>query len=239
RAMIMRQEGLSHRHHVTLENLHDMLAAGTAVSLKVILKVDVMGSLAPLENAINELSTGEAKIEVLHSAVGAINETDITLADASDAIVIGFGVTADPNARKLAEERGVDLRTYEIIYEVVDEMRKALEGKLKPIEQESIQGHLQVRQTFKISKVGTVAGCFVGDGIVTRNSSVRLIREGKPIWHGKLDSLKRVKEDVREVREGFECGVKLDGYDDVKVGDIIESYTVTQVARTLDGAEKK
>ncbi|MBI3832695.1 MAG: translation initiation factor IF-2 [Planctomycetes bacterium] len=239
RAMLMRQEGLSHRHHVTLENLHDMLAAGAAVSLKIILKVDVMGSLAPLENAIVELSTAEAKIEILHSGVGAINETDVTLADASDAIVIGFGVTADPTARRLAEERGVDLRTYEIIYEVVDEMRKALEGRLKPIEQESVQGHLQVRQTFKISKVGTVAGCFVIDGLVTRNSAVRLVREGKPVWTGKLDSLKRVKDDVREVREGFECGAKLDGYDDIKVGDIIESFTVTQVARTLDGAEKK
>ena len=239
RAMLLRQEGLRHRHHVTLETLHDMIAQGEVAALKVILKVDVMGSLAPLENAIVELSTGEAKVEVLHAAVGAINETDVTLADASDAIVIGFGVSADPGARRLAEDRGVDLRTYQIIYEVIDEMRLALEGLLKPFEQETIQGHLQVRQTFKISKVGTIAGCFVLDGIIQRNSLVRLVRQGVPIWSGKLDSLKRVKDDAREVREGFECGVKLYGYDDVKQDDMVEVYTITLVARTLEGTEKK
>ena len=238
RAMVLRQEGLSLRRHVTLENLHDMLAQGEVAALKVILKVDVMGSLAPLESAIVELSTGEARIEVLHSAVGAINETDVALADASDAIVIGFGITADPGARRMAEGRGVEIRTYEIIYEVVDEMRKALEGLLKPIEQETIQGHLTVRQTFKISKIGTIAGCFVNDGTVARNNSVRLVRDGKPIWTGKLASLKRVKDDVREVRSGFECGLKLDGYDDIKEGDGIEVFTVEQVARTLEGTRK-
>ena len=165
--------------------------------------------------------------------MGAINETDVLLADASDAIVIGFGVTADPNARRLAEERGVDIRIYNIIYDVVDEVRKALEGLLKPIEREVVQGHATVRQTFRISKVGTVAGCFVTDGIIQRNSTVRLLRDGKPVWTGKIASLKRLKDDVKEVRSGFECGIKLEGHDDVKQGDTIEAFTTEQVKRTL------
>ncbi|MCZ7646785.1 MAG: translation initiation factor IF-2 [Planctomycetota bacterium] len=239
RAMALRQEGLSARQHVTLENLHDMLAQGQVASLRLIVKVDVMGSLNPVINAAIELSTSEVKVEVIHSAVGSINETDIHLADASDAILIGFNVTADPGARRLADERGVEIRTYKVIYELLEECRKALEGLLKPIEKEVVQGHLEVRQTFKISRVGTVAGCYVTDGTIQRNSSVRLVRDGKPVWTGRLGSLKRVKDDAREVREGFECGLKLDGYDDVKSGDTIEVFAVEKIARTLEGAEKK
>jgi translation initiation factor IF-2 len=234
RAMRMRQEGLVKRTHVTLETLSDMLAQGAVASLKLVLKVDVQGSLAPLRDEITRLSTGDARVDILHEGVGAINETDVLLADASDAIVIGFSVSADPGARRLAEERGVDIRTYTIIYEVVDEMRKALEGILKPIEKEVIQGHVSVRQTFKISKMGTIAGCFVTDGLISRTSSVRLIRDGKPVWTGKLANLKRVKDDVKEVRSGFECGIKLDGYDDIKQGDLMEAFTTEQVKRTLE-----
>jgi translation initiation factor IF-2 len=237
RAMRMRQEGLIKRTHVTLETLSDMLAQGAVASLKLVLKVDVQGSLTPLRNAISELSVGDARIDILHDGVGAINETDVLLADASDAIVIGFSVTADPGARRLAEERGVDIRIYNIIYQVVDEMRQALEGMLKPIDQEVIQGHVTVRQTFKISKIGTIAGCFVTDGLLQRNSGIRLVRDGKPVWTGKLASLKRVKDDVKEVRSGFECGIKLDGFDDIKQGDTLEAFTTEQVKRTLD--EKK
>jgi translation initiation factor IF-2 len=163
-----------------------------------------------------------------------VNETDVLLADASDAIVIGFGVSADPNARRLAEERSVDLRNYTIIYDVVDEVRKALEGLLKPIEKEVIQGHVTVRQIFRISKVGTIAGCFVTDGVITRHSGVRLIRDGKQVWTGKISSLKRVKDDAKEVRSGFECGIKLDGFDDIKPADALESFTTEQVKRTLE-----
>jgi translation initiation factor IF-2 len=239
RAMRMRQEGLVKRTHVTLETLSDMLALGAVASLRLVLKVDVQGSLTPLRNAVCELATGEAKIDILHDGVGSINETDVLLADASDAIVIGFNITADPNARRLAEERGVEIRSYSIIYEVVDEVRRALEGMLKPIEREVIQGHAAVRQTFKISKVGTIAGCFVTDGVVMRSSNIRLLRDSKPVWTGKLDSLKRVKDDAKEVRAGFECGVKLDGFDDVKPADVIEAYTTEQVKRTLGGEEKK
>jgi translation initiation factor IF-2 len=234
RAMRMRQEGLIKRTHVTLETLSDMLAQGAVASLKLVLKVDVQGSLTPLRNAVGELSTNDARIDILHDGVGAINETDVLLADASDAIVLGFGVTADPGARRLAEERGVDIRTYNIIYQIVDEVRLALEGLLKPIEREVVQGHATVRQTFKISKIGTIAGCFVQDGILQRNSSVRLLRDSKPVWSGKLASLKRVKDDAKEVRSGFECGIKLDGYDDIKQGDVIEAYTTEQVKRTLE-----
>ena len=234
RAMRMRQEGLVKRTHVTLETLSDMLKLGAVASLKLVLKVDVQGSLAPLRNELGELSRPDAKIDILHDGVGAINETDVLLADASDAIVIGFSVTADPGARRLAEERSVDIRIYSIIYEVVDEVRRALEGMLKPIEREVIQAHATVRQTFKISKIGTIAGCFVTDGTLLRNSGVRLIRDGKPVWSGKLASLKRVKDDAKEVRSGFECGIKLDGYDDIKQGDTLEGFATEQVKRTLD-----
>jgi translation initiation factor IF-2 len=233
RAMRMRQEGLGTRTHVTLETLSDMLKQGAIASLNLVLKVDVQGSLTPLRNAINELSTGEARIDILHDGVGAINETDVLLADASDAIVIGFSITADPNARRLAEERGVDIRIYNIIYEVVDEMRQALEGLLKPIEREVVHGHATVRQVFRVSKTGPVAGCFIADGNIQRNNTVRLLREGKPVWNGKIASLKRFKEDVKEVRTGFECGIKLEGHDDVKPGDTIEAYSLEQVKRTL------
>jgi len=238
RAMLMRQEGLVKRQHVTLENLHAMLAEGQVASLRLIVKVDVVGSQRPVEQAVAELATSEAKVEILHSAIGAVNETDVTLADASDAIVVGFSVSADPGARRMAEERGVEIRTYRVIYDLVDDMRKALEGLLKPLEKEAIQAHVSIRQTFKISKVGTIAGCFVTDGTVNRNSSVRLVRDGKPIWTGKIQGLRRVKDDVREVREGFECGIKLDGYDDLKEGDVLECFVIEQVARTLEGSAK-
>ena len=238
RAMLLRQEGLTARRAVTLENLHAMLAEGEVAALRLILKVDVMGSLRPLEGALKELSTKEAHVEIIHSTVGAINETDVELAAASKAVVIGFNVTADPAARKLADERMVQIRTYEVIYDVVDDTRKALEGLLKPIEKETIQGHAAVQQTFRISKVGQVAGCRVLDGLITRNSSVRVIRDGKPVWTGKLASLKRAKDDAREVREGFECGLKLEGFEDVKLGDTLEAFTVEQVARTLEQAAK-
>jgi translation initiation factor IF-2 len=234
RAMRLRQEGLVKRTHVTLETFSDILKQGGIASLRLVLKVDVQGSLTPLRNAISELSTNEARIDILHDGVGAINETDVLLADASDAIVIGFSISADPGARRLAEERGVDIRTYNIIYNVVDEVRLALEGMLKPIEQEVIQGHATVRQTFKISKIGTIAGCFVTDGLLMRNSNIRLLRDAKPVWSGKLASLKRVKDDAKEVRNGFECGIKLDGFDDIKPGDIVEAYTTEQVKRTLE-----
>jgi translation initiation factor IF-2 len=236
--MQMRQESVSSRKQVTLETLHDMLQEGQVAALRLILKVDVMGSLVPLENAVREIGTDEARVEIIHSGVGAVNETDVELAAASQAIVIGFNVTADPGARRLAEERMVQLRSYEVIYDVVDDVRKALEGLLKPIEKEVVQGHLTVRQIFKISKVGTVAGCYVTDGLITRHSSVRLIRDGKPIWQGKLDNLKRLKDDAREVRAGYECGLKLAGYDDVKTDDSLEAFTVEQVARTLEGASR-
>ena len=234
RAMRMRQEGLVKRTHVTLETLSDMLAQGAVASLKLVMKVDVQGSLTPLRDEVSRLSTADARIDILHDGVGAINETDVLLADASDAIVIGFNVNADPGARRLGEERGVDIRTYTIIYEVVDEMRKALEGILKPIEKEVLQGHISVRQCFKISKMGTIAGCFVTDGLITRASSVRLIRDGKTVWTGKLASLKRVKDDAKEVRSGFECGIKLENFDDIKQGDLMEAFTTEQVKRTLD-----
>jgi translation initiation factor IF-2 len=238
RAMLMRQESMVSRKAITLETLHSMLQEGAVAALRLIMKVDVMGSLVPLENAVREIATDEARVEIVHSGVGSINETDVELAGASQAILIGFNVTADPGARRLAEERMVQIRSYDVIYDVVDDVRKALEGLLKPFDKEVIQGHLTVRQTFKISKVGTVAGCYVNDGLITRHSSVRLVRDGKPVWSGKLDTLKRLKDDAREVRAGFECGLKLAGYDDIKTEDTLEVFTVEQIARTLEGATR-
>jgi len=234
RAMRMRQEGLIQRQHVTLETLSDLLKQGAVASLNLVLKVDVQGSLAPLRNAVGELSQTDARINIIHDGVGAINETDVILADASDAIVIGFSVAADPGARRVAEERGVDIRTYTIIYEIVDVVKKALEGMLKPIEKEVIQGHAQVRQIFKISKVGNAAGCIVTDGTIFRNSNVRLLRDSKVVWSGKLISLKRLKDDAKEVRQGFECGLRLDGFDDIKPDDVVEFYTTELEKRLLD-----
>jgi translation initiation factor IF-2 len=171
---------------------------------------------------------------VIHAATGGITESDVLLADASNAIIIGFNAVPDLVARLLAEDRNVSIRQYQIIYDVTDDIRKALEGMLKPRQQENRLGECNVQQTFKISRVGTVAGCMVTDGVINRNSRVRLIREGRIIFTGGLQSLKRVKDDVREVREGQDCGIHLANFDDIKVGDRIEAFETESVARTLE-----
>jgi len=197
------------------------------------LKADVKGSIEVLQKQLSEIGTKEVKIHILHSGVGGITQSDVLLADASDAIIIGFHVVPEESARRIAEEKGVDIRLYEIIYEVVGDLKKALSGMLAPEKKEVVIGHAQVRNTFKVSKVGTVAGCFVNDGRIVRNASIRLIRENVVIYTGKMASLKRFKDDVREVREGFECGLKVEGYDDIKVGDVFEAFEVHEVARTV------
>jgi len=218
---------------VTLETLREHLDAGETKEVRFIVRADVQGSLEVLNKAINDLSGAEISTRILHSAVGAITESDVLLAEASDALVVGFNVVPDDRARSLADDRGVNVRTYQVIYQFIEEVRSALEGMLDPEEVEKLVGHAEVRQIFNVSRFGTIAGCYMRDGIIQRSSRVRLIRDGVIVHTGRLASLRRVKDDVREVREGLECGMKIEGYDDVKVGDIIEAFEIEKVARVL------
>ena len=193
----------------------------------------MQGSYEGLSHALSKLSTDEVKVNIVHAAIGGITESDINLALASKAVVIGFNVRADAAARKLAESGGIDIRYYNIIYEAVDDVKAALTGMLAPERKENTLGTVEVREIFRISKVGTVAGCFVSDGLVRRNARVRVLRDSVVIHEGEFDSLKRFKDDVREVKSGFECGLSLKGYNDLKAGDQLEVFEVVEVARTL------
>jgi len=225
---------LIERSHVTLENLFGRIAEGDVGEVRVILKADVMGSLEPLREKLNDLSTDEVKIRFIHAGVGAVNESDVLLADASDAVLIGYRVVADVRARRLAEDKKVDLRFYQIIYEPVDDMRSALSGLLKPERREVITGHAAVQQVFKISRLGNVAGCRVTDGSIERNAKIRIARDGIVIYDdGELESLRRIKDDIREAAAGTECGIKVTRFEDVKEGDVIEAYRIEEIARTL------
>jgi translation initiation factor IF-2 len=220
---------------VKLTDIARLLAQGEQAYLNLIIKGDVDGSVQALTDALGQLSTSEVQIEVIHRAVGAINESDVLLAATSGAIIIGFHVRPDANARALAAREGVDIRLYSIIYEAVEDVRSALEGLLQPEEKEVLLGEAAVRQIFKVPRVGTVAGCYVTEGVIDRRGRVRVVRDGVQVYEGEIGSLKRFKDDVREVREGFECGLSVAGYNDLKVGDRIESYRVESVARTLAG----
>ena len=209
-------------------------AAGEQRTLRILIKADQGGPAEALADALAQLSTGEVKVEVVHRGVGAITEGDILLAKASGAIIIGFHVRPDNNARTAAEREGVDIRLYRIIYEAVNDVRAALEGLLRPEQREVILGEAEVREVFKISRIGTIAGCSVRSGIINRQGRVRLIRSGVEVYDGTIASLRRFKEDVREVREGFECGISIENFNDLKVGDVIECYRTEQVARTLE-----
>ena len=233
RARRKRLASLVAREHVTLENLYSRIAEGNVRELPVVLKADVKGSIEVLQKQLTDIGTTEVKIHILHSGVGGISQSDVLLADASDGIIIGFHVVPEESARRVAEEKGVDIRLYEIIYKVIEDLKKALSGMLAPEKKEVVIGHVHIRTTFKVSKVGTVAGCFVTDGKLVRNANIRLIRENVVIYTGKMASLKRFKDDVREVREGFECGIKIEGYDDIKIGDVIEAFEVHEIARTV------
>ncbi len=201
--------------------------------LALLIKADVQGSQEALVHALSRLSTNEVKVNVIHAAVGGITESDVNLALASKAVIIGFNTRADAAARKLAESSGVDIRYYNIIYDAVDEVKAALSGMLAPEKKENVLGLVEIRQVFRISKVGTVAGCYVLEGLVRRNARVRVLRDNVVIHDGELDSLKRFKDDVREVKAGFECGLSMKSFDDIKVGDQLEIYEVQEVARTL------
>jgi translation initiation factor IF-2 len=231
RAQQIRERELARQAHVSLEKLFEKLKGDT---LKIILKTDVGGSLEVLKKEIGELAHPEIRPEVIHAAVGGITETDVTLADASDAIVLGFHVSADLASRRLAEEKKVEIRIYQVIYKLIDELKAALEGKLRPEEKETITGRAEVKQTWKVSRIGTIAGCIVVDGAIKRSSKVRVSRGGIVLHDGELASLRRVKDDVREVAEGFECGIVVANFENVEVGDVIEAYEVEKVKRTLE-----
>jgi translation initiation factor IF-2 len=202
-------------------------------TLALIVKTDVQGSQEALVNALVKLSTPEIKVQVVHAAVGGISESDVNLAIAAGAVIIGFNVRSETSAKKLAESSGVDVRYYNIIYDAVDEVKAAMSGMLTPEKREEIIGMVEVREVYTISKIGTVAGCMVTDGFVKRDSQVRLLRDNVVQWTGWLDSLRRFKDDVKEVKSGFDCGVTLKGNNDLKVGDQLEIFEIREVARSL------
>jgi translation initiation factor IF-2 len=224
---------LAKQQAAKLEGMFDQMASGGSKTLSMIIKADVQGSQEALSHALQKLSTEEVRVNLVHSGVGAITESDINLALASNAVVIGFNTRADNVAKKLIAAHGVDVRYYNIIYDAVDEVKAALSGMLAPERKESVTGLVEVRQVFHISKVGTVAGCYVLEGLVRRSSQVRVLRDNIVIHTGELDSLKRFKDDVREVKGGFECGLSVRSFSDLKVGDQLEAFEVVEVARTL------
>jgi translation initiation factor IF-2 len=218
--------------HVTLENLFDRLEHTSEVqTLNIILRADVRGSIEAIEKELSKLAHAEVKIKLLQKSVGGITEADVTLADASDAIIIGFNVVPDEKARSRAEATGVQVRRYDVIYKITDELKLALEGMLKPEEREVELGRALVQQVFKISRVGSVAGCRVLSGTVARDGRARVIRDSTIIGDYSIDTLRREKDDAREVREGYECGIKLAGFNDIKEGDLFEVYRVEEVSR--------
>lgn len=235
RRELQREVELRSSRAVTLEDVYRRAQAGEFNELRVILKADVQGSLEASRDAIMRLGTEEVGIQIIHAAVGAVNESDVMLASASGAVILGFNVRPEGKAARLAEAENVEIRTYRVIYEMIDDVRKALEGLLAPDIKEVQIGTVEVRATFKVPGVGTVAGCYVADGVVRRDAKVRLVRDGTIIYEGRIASLKRFQDDVREVREGFECGIGLERFQDIKEGDILEVYTEQEVQRTLEG----
>ena len=228
-----REVKLAKQQAAKLDNMFDQMQSGEAKTLALIIKADVQGSSEALAHALERLSTDEVKVNIVHSAVGGITESDVNLALASNAVLIGFNTRADAMARKLINAHGIDVHYYNVIYDAVDEVKAALGGLLAPEKKETVLGLVEVRQVFRISKVGTVAGCFVQEGVVRRGASVRVLRDNVVIHDGELDSLKRFKEDVREVKSGFECGLSIKNFTDIKEGDQLEVYEVVEVARTL------
>ncbi len=235
RQQLQREQGMRTRKHITLDEIGRRLAIGDFKELNIIVKGDVDGSVEALTDSLLKLSTPSIKVNVIHKAVGPIAESDVLLASASNAIIIGFQVRPTVGARKLAENEEIEIRLYSIIYDAIEELKQAMEGMLAPKEEEKVLGTAEVRETFRISKVGTVAGCYVLDGKITRSSKVRLIRESIVVYTGELADLKRVKDDVKEVTHGYECGLSIKNFNDIKVGDHIEAFEMVEVKRSLNG----
>ncbi|HCJ66257.1 MAG TPA: translation initiation factor IF-2 [Elusimicrobia bacterium] len=233
RQQIRSQESISRGQHVTLDDFYRRVKEGKLKELKLILKADVQGSLEAIKDSLSKLTHPEIKLLIIHSGIGGINESDCLLAAASEAVIIGFNVRPELGAEKLAKDEGVDIRSYRIIYELIDEIKAAMEGLLEPGIQENILGRLTVRQIFRIPKIGIIAGCYVDEGKIIRGANVRLLRENTIIYDGRIISLRRFKEDVREVEKGYECGLGLENFQDLKIGDILEIYEKVEVARKL------
>lgn len=233
RLQLQREQGIRATKHITLEEMGRRIAIGDFQELNVIVKGDVDGSIEALSDSLLKLSTEQIQINIIHKSVGQISDSDVLLASASDAIIVGFQVRPSVSARRLAETEQIDIRLYSVIYKAIEELKEAMEGMLKPKIEEKVVANIEIRETFKITKVGTVAGCYVLDGTVTRHSKVRLIREGIVVWDGALAALKRFKDDVKEVKFGYECGLSLLNYHDMQVGDILEAYEEVEVKQTL------
>jgi translation initiation factor IF-2 len=234
RAERLRREQFAQRprRRVSLETLHDDLQAGEVQDLNIVLKGDVQGSVEALLGELQKIQDAEVRVTVIHTGVGGITENDVNLASASDALVVGFNVRPSADARALAEREGVDIRTYRVIYQLTEDIQKALVGLLSPVQTEETLGEAEVRALFKVSRLGTIAGCMVTSGLVRRGAQVRVVRDGTVIYETTISQLKRFKDDAREVNEGFECGILLDGFNDVKEGDVLEAYETRQVERT-------
>jgi len=233
RMQLQREQGLRTQKHITLDEIGRRLAVGNFKELNIIVKGDVDGSIEALSDSLLKLSTEQIQVNIISKAVGQISESDVLLASASDAIIIGFQVRPSPGARKLAEQEQIDIRLYSIIYDAINEIKAAMEGMLAPTFEEKIVANVEIRETFKISKVGTIAGCMVLDGKITRNSKIRIIREGVVIYTGELASLKRFKDDVKEVNAGYECGLNIQNFNNIEIGDIVEAYEIVEVKRKL------
>ncbi|MCD8206950.1 MAG: translation initiation factor IF-2 [Bacteroidales bacterium] len=233
RERLLRIQGIKTQKHLTLEEIGRRIAVGNFKTLNIIVKGDVDGSVEALSDSLLKLSTDEVGVEVIHKAVGAISESDVLLAAASDAIIIGFQVRPSVGARKLADKEEIEIRLYSVIYDAINEVKSGIEGMLEPEEKEEVAGIAEVRETFKISKVGTIAGCMVVEGKIAKSAKVRVIRDGIVVYSGELGSLKRFKDDAKEVASGMECGLNVNGFNDIKVGDTIEAYNIVEVKRTL------
>jgi len=232
RQQLQREQGIRTHKHITLDEIGRRLAIGNFKELKVIVKGDVDGSVEALSDSLIRLSTEEVQVSVIYKGVGQISESDVMLASASDAIIVGFQVRPSGQARKLAETESIDIRLYSIIYNAIEEIKGAIEGLMAPKMEEKILGNAEIREVFKISKVGAVAGCMVTDGKLLRNSKIRLIRDGVVVFTGTLSSLKRFKDDVKEVNSGYDCGLTIHNYNDLREGDFVEAYDEVEVKRT-------
>ena len=233
RTQLVREQSVRTQRHITLDEIGRRIALGDFKELNIILKGDVDGSVEALTDSLQKLSTGEIEVNIIHKGVGAITESDVLLASASDAIVIGFNVRPMGNARAVAEKEEIDIRSYSIIYDAINDVKDAMEGMLSPEMREEVTGTVEIRETFKISKVGTIAGCMVTTGKIFRNSNIRIIREGVVIFTGELISLKRFKDDVKEVAKGYDCGLQIKNYNDIKIGDVLECFQEIAVKKSL------